>query len=163
MSVFPNSCLVKHIFHYTSHSLKCTLLTYTNIFGLTLEQNELLGYHVVKGHSSALNYSRDALASPIRSMMTMLDAVQRGTFRPLALRGSQFLSTEEAVNARKQFESCIGLNVKEASRIFHGDSSLRSFERQEEFESKLALLREAEFLPVGYSLCQEGDGNRQPG
>ena len=86
----------EHFRHYTSHSLKCTILTYTNVFGLSLEQNELLGYHVVKGHASALNYSRDALASPVRSMMTMLEGVRVGTFMPLAARDSHFVGKQRA-------------------------------------------------------------------
>ena len=105
---------------YTSHSLKCTLLTYTNVFGLTLEQNELLGYHVVKGHSSALNYSRDALASPIRAMMTMLQGVRIGTFKPLAPRDEQFCSKARAEDIREQFQSSLGMSVQDAAEVIFG-------------------------------------------
>ena len=114
-------------------------------FGLTLEQNELLGYHVVKGHSSALNYSRDALSHPIRAMMAMLDGIQRGTFLPLAVRGSQFVNVSDAMSARSQFEKSTGYSLEEAGRTFFGDSLLASFPGLDEFDARMSLLNESKF------------------
>ena len=131
--------------HYTSHSLKCTLLTYTNVFGLTLEQNELLGYHVVKGHASALNYSRDALASPIRAMMTMLESVKQGTFRPLSVRGSHFVDLSQAVSVRAQFSESTGYSLDEAALLFASEVAMQNENSYEAFKDKMSLLGESEF------------------
>lgn len=131
--------------HYTSHSLKCTLLTFTNIFGMTLEQNELLGYHVVKGHSSAINYSRDVLASPIRAMMTMLDAIKRGTFRPLALRGQQFVDRAKAVDVRTQFTKCTGYQLDEAAGFFVSKAAMECEDTYNLFCEMISLLQESAY------------------
>lgn len=136
--VLPKDCFQ----HYTSHSLKCTLLTYTNIFGLSLEQNELLGYHVVKGHSSALNYSRDALASPIRAMMTMLEGIRMGTFRPLAERSSHFVDRSAAVPAMEQFAVSVESEwetVAECIACFNSEDDDEAFS---DFMSKLQYVRD---------------------
>ena len=159
--------------HYTSHSLKCTLLTYTNIFGLTLEQNELLGYHVVKGHASALNYSRDALASPIRAMATMLGSVKRGLFVPFAARDEQFVSAASAISVRQQFEKSLGITVETAARSIAGVAQGRGPEAldHESFCANLETLaagieqdldkpcHEADTYPVPESSDDEDDSD----
>ena len=77
----------------TSHSLKATLLTYLSKFGCFHTYSELLGYHLTQ-HQSALNYQRDALAAPIRTMVDMLGAVQNGAFCPAAGRDDMFPSDD---------------------------------------------------------------------
>ena len=126
---------------YTSHSLKCTLLTYTNVFGLTLDQNELLGYHVVKGHSSALNYSRDALATPIRSMMAMLEGVKNGTFNPLADREGHFASLEQATCVTRQFEDGLGMSVEQAIDLIANQDYIDDNVGAAHLEAKMRLVQ----------------------
>ena len=101
---------------HTSHSLKCTLLTFTNMFGIPFEHNELLGYHVVKGHSSALNYARDALSQPINSLTAMLLDISNGLFCPDNPRDRRVVPADEAVSAWMQFEAETGHSVSEACR-----------------------------------------------
>eukprot|EP00971_Amphidinium_carterae_P301183 5983753-Amphidinium_carterae.1 len=52
------------------HSCKATTLSWCAKAGLALEVRNLLGYHSVKQHGSALTYSRDALAEPLRQLRT---------------------------------------------------------------------------------------------
>ena len=59
---------------YSSHSLKATMLSMFNKYGEDhyLDEAQLLGYHVLPGRQSVLNYTRDALARPIRVFTEMI-------------------------------------------------------------------------------------------
>lgn len=57
-----------------------------NIWGCDLTKSELLGYHVNKEHSSALNYTRDCLSRPMRDMITVMRQINLGVFNPAAPR-----------------------------------------------------------------------------
>lgn len=81
----------------TSHSLKATVLTYVNIAGMDPMYSELLGYHLTM-HKSAINYSRSALAAPIREMMRILHSIQEGSLREVAC-------TLKAVSGKKLLNS----------------------------------------------------------
>ena len=51
-----------------SHSLKATMLSWCAKAGSPLSDRQLLGYHVVSGQYSALNYGRDNLSGPMESL-----------------------------------------------------------------------------------------------
>ena len=74
-----------------SHSLKPTLLAVCAKFGLDMTSRQLLGYHVVSGQYSALNYGRDNLAGPIDRLVEILQQVREGTFVPDAERGNRWV------------------------------------------------------------------------
>ena len=65
-----------------SHSLKITLLSWCAKFGVPREARQILGYHIVKGTESALHYSRDEQAEPLRLMIEMLTSVRDQAFFP---------------------------------------------------------------------------------
>eukprot|EP00971_Amphidinium_carterae_P262875 5215025-Amphidinium_carterae.1 len=52
--------------HVKTHSLKVTLLSWLAKFACPHDDQSLLGYHVLRDRRSALTYSRDALAGPLR-------------------------------------------------------------------------------------------------
>lgn len=70
------------VVHVGSHSLKITLLSWCAKFGVPREARQILGYHIVKGTESALHYSRDEQAEPLRLMMEMLTAIRDLSFFP---------------------------------------------------------------------------------
>ena len=72
----------------SSHSLKATWLTALGKFGTPQGARQLLGYHVAKGESSALNYNRDNLAHPLELFLEVIEKVKRGEFVPDEKRGS---------------------------------------------------------------------------
>lgn len=102
----------------TSHSLKATLLTYLSKFGCFHTYSELLGYHLTQ-HQSALNYQRDALAAPIRTMVDMLGAVQNGAFCPAAGRDDMFPSDDCWVTVADQLCKFLGKSLIDIAEVFH--------------------------------------------
>ena len=82
----------------SSHSCKTTMLSYASKFGLPWEDRLILGGHV--GHlRSAITYSRDALAGPLRKLAEMIEAICIGRFMPDNTRSGRFLqSASESVD-----------------------------------------------------------------
>ena len=105
----------------SSHSLKATLLAYMNSWGSTFEVNEVLGYHVNKEHGSASNYTRDALSSPIRQLVSMLADVHEGKFIPDAPRDHTFPSPDVVMPINQIFEQNLGYSVIDAAECMMGD------------------------------------------
>ena len=76
----------------TSHSCKCTMLSYLAKHGCDVNDRAILGGH--SSHiSSVIRYSRDSLAAPLRSMEKMLADVRSGRFLPDANRSGRFVET----------------------------------------------------------------------
>ncbi len=80
----PRRCgsTASEVVHIGSHSLKITLLSWCAKFGVPREARQILGYHIVKGTESALHYSRDEQAEPLRLMVEMLNAIRDLSFFP---------------------------------------------------------------------------------
>ena len=131
----------------TSHSLKTTLLAYMNIFGCDLGTSELLGYHVNKEHSSALNYTRDCLSAPVRSLTDMLHAVHEGTFVPQASRDEVFRSRLAAVHISEQFKHTTGLDVMDAALVLQQDAVYETSADRDEADDRLSRLRQDGQIP----------------
>lgn len=65
----------------SSHSCKCTMLSYLAKWGADISTREILGGHV--SHlKSVLTYSRDALAAPLRVLGQMLESIRDQSFQP---------------------------------------------------------------------------------
>ena len=73
----------------TSHSCKATMLSFLAKFGASVPDREILGGHTSR-MKSVLTYSRDSLASPLRVLATMLEAVRQGSFEPDSTRSGMF-------------------------------------------------------------------------
>ena len=116
---------------YSSHSLKATMLSMFNKFGEDhyLDEAQLLGYHVLR--QSVLNYTRDALARPIRVFMDMISCVSEGSFMPDNSRGDLFPEIDNQICAQSQFENRIGMSWKQAIEVLSGKCFLE-FERTHE-------------------------------
>ena len=65
-----------------THSCKVTLLAWAAKGGLSLEHRKLLGYHTSSADETALLYSRNAMAEPLRALSRLVEAVRVGRFRP---------------------------------------------------------------------------------
>lgn len=73
----------------TSHSCKCTILSWLAKHGDDWADRMALGGHV-SFMKSAIVYSRDAMARPIRVMEALLTKVRLGTFCPDETRSGRF-------------------------------------------------------------------------
>ena len=82
----------------SSHSLKCTLLSWAAKFGLPADVRRFLGHHTKAEDGSLLIYGRDNAAGPLRSLVLMLSAVRAGAFMPDLTRSGRFIPREERVS-----------------------------------------------------------------
>ena len=74
----------------SSHSCKCTMLSYAAKFGMAWDDRLVLGGHV--GHlKSPITYSRDALARPLRLLSELLADIRIGRFQPDQTRSGRFV------------------------------------------------------------------------
>ena len=76
--------------NFGSHSLKATLLSWGAKFGLPIAIRRKLGGHAKARESSALSYSRDELAEPLRRLEDMLSRINGGDFNPDATRSGRW-------------------------------------------------------------------------
>ena len=79
--------------------MMATLLSWASKFGLAKATRRSLGYHAEPGDKAVETYSRDALATPLRELDRVLDAVRRGSFRPDTTRSGDFIDPN--VNDRR--------------------------------------------------------------
>ena len=73
-----------------SHSLKATLLAWAAKAGMDMQHRRLLGYHAAPGERTPLEYSRDAMAAPLRALRDIVDCVRDGSFDPEATRSGRW-------------------------------------------------------------------------
>ena len=66
----------------SSHSLKATTLSWCAKVSVPLDSRTLLGYHSLGVNRSALNYSRDALAGPLRDLARVIGLIRTNQFNP---------------------------------------------------------------------------------
>ena len=80
----------------TAHSLKVTLLSWAAKSHMSLEDRRILGHHMDAPNTSALTYSRDALAGPLERMEAVLESVRDGSFDPDSSRATRAYSKIQA-------------------------------------------------------------------
>ena len=69
-----------------THSAKSTVLSWAAMCGVGKGTRRLLGGHAAQKDFSMLEYSRDALAEPLREVQRMYARIRAGTFIPDATR-----------------------------------------------------------------------------
>eukprot|EP00435_Cladocopium_sp_Y103_P023154 s3929_g5.t1 len=92
----------------SSHSCKATLLSYLAKYGASIPDREILGGHTSR-LKSVITYSRDSVASPLRTLCNMLQMMRDGTFRPDCTRSGYFISMvkQEAITIEDSVEPLV--------------------------------------------------------
>lgn len=80
----------------STHSLKGTPLSWAAKFGLSFQVRQMLGHHVPGDKMSALTYSRDAQAYPVREYQRVLDSIRSLRFAPDSSRSGLFTRSKRA-------------------------------------------------------------------
>ena len=111
---------------FTSHSMKSTWLSAYNEWECDYDIQSLLGYHVVKGRTSATTYSGHALALPMRRLAKMLGETRAGTFVPNGAGGANFRRKNVALNIKAQIEEHCGMKFPEIRTALGNGSPLCS-------------------------------------
>ena len=83
--------LVKPEAKLTSHSCKCTCLSFMAKRGVNFEDRLVLGYHTNKLRM-AMTYSRDSAARPLAILAQVLSEIRDGTFDPDCTRSGRLKS-----------------------------------------------------------------------
>ena len=76
----------------SSHSLKCTMLSYAAKRGLSVPDRLMLGYHSSQMHM-AMVYSRDGAAASLLLLEKLIDEIARGKFRPDSTRSGRLIDS----------------------------------------------------------------------
>ena len=66
----------------STHSLKVTLLSWGAKSNLSVDDRRILGHHIDPHMTSALTYSRDAMAGPLERMYRVIQSIKDGSFLP---------------------------------------------------------------------------------
>lgn len=104
-----------------THSNKCTPLAWAARRGLPLDVRKHLGYHSAGADNSALVYSRDAMARPLRMLVTMLSEIRRKLFLPDVTR-SGFLRVNKRARLSRD-PKCQGNDSDDSNQDISGSSS----------------------------------------
>ena len=79
----------------SSHSLKCTFLSFAAKRGLAVPERLMLGYHSSQMHM-AMVYSRDGAASSLLLLEKLIDEIHKGLFRPDSTRSGRVIEIADA-------------------------------------------------------------------
>ena len=74
----------------SSHSLKATCLSWCAKAGINQSARRILGGHALPKDVSVMEYSRDALAAPLRELDKVLSLIRGGSFLPDAARSGRW-------------------------------------------------------------------------
>ena len=102
----------------SSHSLKCTCISYATKFGASPDEILLLGYHC-GGHQMAITYGRDSASPSVLLLERVLKAIRDGRFRPDETRSGRFLTAaaKEIILVKDEPESSEELHSESARRV----------------------------------------------
>ena len=91
----------------SSHSLKCTFLSYAAKRGLPVPDRLMLGYHSSQMHM-AMVYSRDGAAASLILLERLIEEIISGKFRPDSTRSGRVVDTP----AEKSSTQNVGVKVE---------------------------------------------------
>ena len=95
----------------SSHSCKCTCLSYLSKFGTSWDDRAVLGGHCM-AHTSVMVYSRDAMSRPLLVLEEMLQKIRDREFFPDSSRSGRFASQinpgQSAMLGRVAFADTLG-------------------------------------------------------
>ena len=77
----------------SSHSLKCTMLSYAAKKGISVPDRLMLGYHSSNMHM-AMVYSRDGAAASLLLLERLIDEIVKGTFKPDSTRSGRIVESQ---------------------------------------------------------------------
>jgi hypothetical protein len=86
-------CTKDEVRGISSHSLKATCLSWAAKGGLSRETRQILGYHIAQGAKTALHYSRDEQAEPLRKLSMLLAQIRNKEFDPDSTRSGYWVNS----------------------------------------------------------------------
>ncbi|CAJ1352120.1 unnamed protein product [Effrenium voratum] len=140
----------------TSHSCKCTMLSYLSKHGDNWEDRLILGGHAGQ-YAMAINYSRDAMARPLRILEALLLDIRESRFNPDETRSGRFSKSAASILVKDESENEDAIEVipeaPEPVEAGHVTTSSGSCEAGEDEKGPGLVVRD--FTPPdGFNLVQ---------
>ena len=140
----------------TSHSCKCTVLSYLSKHGDNWEDRLILGGHAGQ-YAMAINYSRDAMARPLRVLEALLLDIRESRFNPDETRSGRFSKSAASILVKDESENEDAIEViteaPEPVEAGHVTTSSGSCEAGEDEKGPGLVVRD--FTPPdGFNLVQ---------
>ena len=132
----------------SSHSLKCTMLSYLAKRGCEMSDRLLLGYHT-SPFTMGLTYSRDGMARPLQILEDMLSEIRGGTFRPDETRSGRLV--RQGAEAPRALASGAGRDGAVKVEISDEESEINAWD--------LIPMHESNTLPVDVPEHSDHDVN----
>ena len=110
----------------SSHSLKCTMLSFAAKRGLSIPDRLMLGYHSSQMHM-AMVYSRDGAAASLLLLEKLIDEISKGIFRPDSTRSGRLVEpmtdASGPQNAEVKIETVLSSEEEESDKAVESESS----------------------------------------
>ena len=95
----------------SSHSMKCTMLSYLAKRGVNMPDRLLLGYHT-SPFTMGLTYSRDGMARPLQILSDMLKEIQDGVYFPDCTRSGRLVQKNDVIQPHASTSHAMDCAVK---------------------------------------------------
>ena len=110
----------------SSHSLKCTFLSYASKRGLSVPDRLMLGYHSSQMHM-AMVYSRDGAAASLLLLERLISEIYRGIFKPDSTRSGRIVEVVDdkpgTQNKDVKVEVIISSDEEHVEHVIDSESS----------------------------------------
>ncbi|CAE7235845.1 unnamed protein product [Symbiodinium sp. CCMP2592] len=113
----------------SSHSCKCTMLSYAAKRGISIVDRQLLGYHTTP-HRMALTYSRDSAAHPLMILERMIKEIRDRVFLPDETRSGRLVG--KAADSQQRSEVVVIKDEHDPPSPIEGDDAAHNLAGDEE-------------------------------
>ncbi|CAE7377974.1 unnamed protein product [Symbiodinium sp. CCMP2592] len=113
----------------SSHSCKCTMLSYAAKRGISIVDRQLLGYHTTP-HRMALTYSRDSAAHPLMILERMIKEIRDRVFLPDETRSGRLVG--KAADSHQRSEVVVIKEEHDPPSPIEGDDAAKNLAGDEE-------------------------------
>ena len=114
----------------TSHTLKCTFLSYCAKRGISLEDRRILGYHS-EGNRVPLRYSRDSASRPLAVLENLIAEIYQDKFRPDCTRSGRLVDSVEKRSLQIKVEDDFQIISDEDEIVEESDYATTSSDESE--------------------------------
>ena len=114
----------------SSHTLKCTFLSYCAKRGISLEDRRILGYHS-EGNRVPLRYSRDSASRPLAVLENMIAEIYQDKFRPDCTRSGRLVERAEKGSLQVKVENDFQIISDEDEVVEESDYATTSSDESE--------------------------------
>jgi len=129
----------------SSHSLKCTMLSFAAKRGLSVPDRLMLGYHSSQMHM-AMVYSRDGAAASLLLLEGLIDEIAKGKFKPDSTRSGRLVASPAGPSGAQSDE------VKVETILSSDEERIETLDNSESSDSTDGTGTSSSDVPADHSL-----------